>query len=69
METKEEREKKRQAYLMAIRSTLRFSCIYGSMGGEEVDFQILYEEYIAKQKQESRDKKIEEILNDEYTTI
>ena len=63
METKEEREKKRQAYLMTINS------MYGSMGVEEVNFQILYEEYIAKQKQENRDKKIEEILNDEWTTI
>ncbi len=63
METKEEMEFKERQYRMAINS------MYGSMGGKQQDLQSLYQKYIAEQKQKNRDKKIEEILEDEYTTI
>ena len=57
METKEEREKKQEAYIMTINS------VYGySNKLSEVDLYSLYVEYTSKQKQENRDKKIDEIL-------
>jgi hypothetical protein len=57
METKEERERKEEAYIMTINS------VYGySNKLSEVDFYSLYVEYTSKQKQENRDKKIDEIL-------
>jgi hypothetical protein len=57
METKEEREKKQKAYIMTINS------VYGySNKLSEGDFYSLYVEYTSKQKQENRDKKIDEIL-------
>jgi hypothetical protein len=57
METKEEREKKQEAYIMTINS------VYGySNKLSEGDFYSLYVEYTSKQKQENRDKKIDEIL-------
>ena len=54
METKEERERKLEAYIMSINS------VYNKLS--EVDLYSLYVEYTSKQKQENRDKKIDEIL-------
>ncbi len=64
METKEQK----QAYQLAINS------YYGNLGStgrpyKQIDFQKLYQEILSEQKIEKRNHKIDQILNNESTTI
>ena len=65
METKEQK----QAYQLALNS------YYGNLGSttgrqyKQVDFQKLYKEMLSEQKIEKRNQKINQILNDESTSI
>ena len=64
METKEQKE----AYQLAINS------YYGNLGSsgrpyKQVDFQKLYQEMLSEQKIEKRNQKINQILDDECTSI